>query len=74
MVYRCRDKPLQSSDSRGGHGLPSLGIGEQGTLAAPITPEGTTEEGTVTEHHLLLLSLPWEPTYTLPLPNAPGTA
>ena len=51
------------SDSRGGSGLPPLGICEQAPLATPITSEGTTEEGTVTKHHPLLLSLPWEYTH-----------
>ena len=30
---------------------------------ASVTLEGTTEEGIATEHHLLLLSLPWELTH-----------
>ena len=47
------------SDCRGGHSPPPLGVCEQ----APITSEGTTEEGIVTEHHLLLLSLLWECTH-----------
>ena len=50
------------SDSRGGHGLPPLGICEQAPLAAPCTSEVTTEEGIVTENHLLLFSLSWEHT------------
>ena len=49
-------------DSRGGHGPPPLGIPEQKSLAAPATSEGTTEKDIVTEHHLLLLLLPWEHT------------
>ena len=52
------------SDSRGGHCPPPLGVYEQAPLAAPVTSEGTTEEGTVTEYHLLSLSHPWE--HTLP--------
>ena len=55
------------SDSRGGCGPPPLGISEQKSLAAPITSEGTTEKDIEKEHHLLLLSLPWEHT-TLLLP------
>ena len=49
---------------------------------APITSEGTTEEGIVTKQHLLLLLLPWELTdpaiatakfsgHLLNLPKAP---
>ena len=56
-------------DSRGGHGLPLLGIPEQKTLASPPTSEGTTEKDIVTKHYLLLLSLPWEHIYP-----AAGTA
>ena len=37
---------------------------EQAPLVAPITSEGTTEEGILIEQHLLLLLLPWE--YTGP--------
>ena len=46
------------SDSKGGHGLPLLGAHEWAPLAAPITSEGTREEGILTKHHLLLLLLP----------------
>ena len=35
-----------------------LGVPKQAPLAAPVTSEGTTEKDIVTEHHLLLLSLP----------------
>ena len=42
--------------------MPPLGVPEQAPFAAPITSEDTTEEGIVTEHYLLLLSLPWENT------------
>ena len=52
------------SNSSGGCGLPSLGILEQAPPTAPITSEVSTEEGTATEHHKLLLSLPWECTCT----------
>ena len=52
------------SDSRGEHGPLPLGIPEQKSLAAQTTSEGTTEMAIVTEHHLLLLLLPWE--YTCP--------
>ena len=51
------------SDSRGGHGLPPLGVYEQAPLAAPITSEGTTEEGIVTKHHPFLLLHPWKYTH-----------
>ena len=47
-------------DSRGGRGPPPLGILEQNSLAAPTASEGTKEKDIMTEHHLLLLSLPWE--------------
>ena len=46
------------SDSRGGCGLPPLG--EQAPPETPVTSEVGTEKGNATEHHLLLLSLPWE--------------
>ena len=49
------------SDSRGGHGLLPLGVHEKEPLRAPITIEGTTKKGIVTEYHLLL-SLCWEHT------------
>ena len=70
-----RDKPPQLSDSRGGHGPSPLWIPEQEPLAAPTTSEGTTKEDIVTEHHLLLLSLPRStPALLLPMPNALGSA
>ena len=50
------------SDSKGGHGPLPLGIPEQESCVVPTTSEGTTEEDTATEHHQLLLSLPWEHT------------
>ena len=50
------------SDFRGGHGPLPLEVPKQEPLAVPTTSEGTTEEDTVTKHHLLLLSLPWEHT------------
>ena len=34
-----------------------------GTTYGPSHLKDTTEEGTVTKHHLLLLSLPWELTH-----------
>ena len=49
-------------DSRGEHGPMPLAISEQKSLAAPITSESITEKDTLTEHHLMLLSLPWEHT------------
>ena len=60
VVYRWRG---QLSLTQGGRGLPPLGVHEQAPLAAPVTSEDTTEEGFVTKHHLLLLSLPWELTH-----------
>ena len=63
MAYRWQGQTTKViSDSRGGHGPPPLGVPEQAALAVPITSEDTTEEGIVTEHHLLLLSLSWEHT------------
>ena len=47
------------SDSKVGHGLPPAEVREQTPLAAPITSEDTTEEGTVNNHNPLVLSLPW---------------
>ena len=56
MVYRWQGKNTAViSDSIDGHGSPTLGVHEQVPLAAPVTSEGTTEEGIGTEHHLLLL-------------------
>ena len=43
-----------------GHGSPPVGVSEQAPTVAPVTSEATKEEGTTTEHHLLLLSQPWE--------------
>ena len=51
---------MVNPDSRGGHGPLPLGIPEQISLVAPTTSEGTTEKDIMTEHHLMLLSLPWE--------------
>ena len=45
------------SDSRSGRGPLPLGVPEQALVVAPVTSEANTQEGTVTEHHLLLLSL-----------------
>ena len=56
-------KPLQLSNYRDGRGLPQLAVHEQVPLAAPITSEGTTEEGIATKYHLLFLLLPWEHIY-----------
>ena len=39
------------------------GVPEQAPLAAPVTSEGTTEEGIATEQNLFLLSIPWELTH-----------
>ena len=63
MVYRWQGQTaMLISDSRGRRGLPPLGVREHLPRAGPKTSEGTTEEGTVTEHHLLLLSFSWEHT------------
>ena len=52
-------------DSRGGHGLPLLGVHEQAPPVAPVTSEVSTEERIATEHNLSLLSLPWECTHPI---------
>ena len=65
MVYRWWGQTTTvTSDFRGVHGMPPLGVHERVPLEGPFTSEGTTEEGTVTEHYLLLLSLPWELTHS----------
>ena len=62
------------SDSRGGQGLQPLGVCVQAPLVAPVTSEGTKEEGIVTEHHLLLAYSPGNtPTLLLPLINTLGS-
>ena len=63
------------SDSRGGYGQVPLGAHGEASPAAAVTSEVSTEEVSATEHHSLLLSLPWEHTYTLvlPLPNVLST-
>ena len=48
------------TDSRGGCGPPPLGVCEQVPPEAQVTSESGIEEGSATEHHPLLLSLPWE--------------
>ena len=64
MVYRWQGQTTAvTSETRAGCGPLPLGVREQAPLAAPVTSEGTTEGGVVTEHHLLLLSLPWELTH-----------
>ena len=64
MVYRWQGQTTAViSGSRSGHDVPTLGVHHQAPLAVPGTSEGTTEEGTVTEHNLLLFSLPWEFTH-----------
>ena len=35
-------------------------VHEQAPLVAPVTSEGTTEEGIATKQYLFLLLLPWE--------------
>ena len=80
---KCDRAPLASSvgsggkpaqpDSRSGCGPSPLGVHEQAPPAAPVTSEVSTEEGTATKHHPLLLSLPWEHTgLTVPLSNTLG--
>ena len=70
VVYRWQGKTTTvTTDSRGGHGLLPLAVPQQAPLVAPIT----SEEGTAIEYYLLLLSLPWELTLLLTLPNALGT-
>ena len=57
MVYRWWGQTTTViTDSRDGHGLIPIGVPEQVPPAVP----GTSEEGTVIKHKLLLLSLPWE--------------
>ena len=64
IVYRQQGQTTAViSDSRGGRGLPPLGVHEQSPPVAPVTLEVSTKEGTATEHHLLLLSLPWASTH-----------
>ena len=46
------------SDPRGRHGPPPIGVREQAPPVATVTSEVSTEEGTATEHHLVLLSFP----------------
>ena len=61
VVYRRQGKTTTFiSDSRDGHGLPPLGVCEQAQPAAPVNSEVGMQEGNATEHHPLLLSLPWE--------------
>ena len=63
MVYRRQRKTTAViSDSKGGHGLPLLWVHEQALLVACHLKD-TTENGIVTENHLLLLSHAWEHTY-----------
>ena len=63
MVCRWWGKtPNVISYSRDGCSPLPLGVPEQEPLAAPTTSGGTTVEGNVIEHHLLLCSLPWDHT------------
>ena len=50
-------KPPVISDSRVWHRLTPLGVHEQAKLVAAITSEGAREEGFMTKHHLVLISL-----------------
>ena len=50
-------KPLQSSLTPQMNSPQTLGVHEQVPPAPAVTSEVGTEEGTATEHHLLLLSL-----------------
>ena len=63
------DKPPVIFDSRGGHGLPSLGVCEQAPLAAPTTSESTQRKalGLNTTH---CCSHSPGNSFTLPLPLA----
>ena len=62
MVYRRRRQTtVVISGSRGQSGPLPLGVHEQAPLAALVTSR-VSEEGTVTEHYLLVLSHPWEHT------------
>jgi len=71
VIYKRQEQTIAvMSDTRGGRGPPSLGVCEQAPRAAPATSEVGKEEGTATEYHPLLLSLP----LLLPLPNAQGSA
>ena len=64
VVYRWQGQTTTViSDSSGGHGPFPLGIPEQEPLIATTTSEDITEEDTLTEHHLLLFSIPWENTH-----------
>ena len=57
MVYRRQGQiTTANSGSRGGSGLPPLGVSEQAPPAAAVT-SGVRTEGTATKHHPLLLSL-----------------
>ena len=67
MIYRRQGRTTAViSGTRGGSGLLSLGVHEQapckGTTCSPSHLKGTTEKGTVTKHHLLVFSHPWEHT------------
>ena len=55
-------KTPQPSDSRSRCALPPLEGPEEAPSVTPVTTGVSAEEGTATDHHLLLLSLPWEDT------------
>ena len=59
MIYRLQDKPQQSSQKPEG----GMAHHKWGSVKVPVTSEVGKEEGTAIEHHLLLLSLPWEHTH-----------
>ena len=60
MVYRRQGQTTSViSGCRVGSGSPLLGICKQTTFS-PIHLKGTTEEGIVIEHHMLVLLYPWE--------------
>ena len=46
------------SDSRGGLGMPPLGLCEEAPAVAPVTSAFGTDEDTAKEHYSLLPSLP----------------
>ena len=75
MIYRWQGQaPELISDTRDGHGPPPLDVCEQAPPLAPINSVVSKEEGTSTEHCLLLLSLTWEYTLLLILANVLGIA
>ena len=61
VIYRWQGQITDVvSETRGEQGPPPLEVCEQAPPVAPVTSEGNTEEGFVTKHHPLLLSIPRE--------------